>query len=178
MYAYQKLMEEHKLSLSDLPEDAKVGIKTIQDIEKAVRMSENKGQTISPATLSKIKANDKWVCNEILDYLDDKDTNSDELPHDKAEVIEDIKDDAAEAAKGEDGKEKDDVLVNAVYANELKELHASGVKVFTLDELKSKAPKCYAVIWDGYEEGAENGIETPKFKLLETEKENFTLTSK
>ncbi len=99
-YAYQKLMAEHKLTIADLPSDAKIGIEAIMNIEKAINMAEKKGKKINPNTIAKIKANDKWVVNEILDFLDDTDKNSDEIPHEEEEVIEEIE----ETSEGKDGK--------------------------------------------------------------------------
>lgn len=58
-YAYQKLMAEHNLTVAELPEDAKIGITAIMNIEKAVKMAEKNGKTVSSETIAKIKANDK-----------------------------------------------------------------------------------------------------------------------
>ncbi len=60
-FAYEKLMQEHNLSISDLPEDAKIGITTLKDIEKSIKMAEKKGNVVSYKTYDKIKANEKWV---------------------------------------------------------------------------------------------------------------------
>ena len=103
-YAYQKLMAEHKLTVAQLPEDAKIGITAIMNIEKAISMAEKKGKKISPDTIAKIKANDKWVVNEILDFIDDTDKNADEIPHEEEEVIDEIK----ETIEGEGGEGDDD----------------------------------------------------------------------
>lgn len=102
-YAYQKLMAEHKLTVAQLPEDAKIGITAIMNIEKAISMAEKKGKKISPDTIAKIKANDKWVVNEILDFLDDTDKNADEIPHEEEEVIDEIKE-TIEGKEGKDGE--------------------------------------------------------------------------
>lgn len=113
-YAYQKLMAEHKLTVAQLPEDAKIGITAIMNIEKAISMAEKKGKKISPDTIAKIKANDKWVVNEILDFLDDTDKNADEIPHEEEEVIDEIKETIegkegeGEGGEGEDDDEDDD----------------------------------------------------------------------
>ena len=76
-FAYEKLMQEHNLSISDLPEDAKIGITTLKDIEKSIKMAEKKGNVVSEKTYAKIKANDKWVVKEILDFVDETDDNED-----------------------------------------------------------------------------------------------------
>jgi hypothetical protein len=92
-YAYQKLMAENDLTLAELPEDAKLGIEAIKNIEKAVNMAEKKGKRVSPQTMAKIKANDKWVVREILDYIDDEDENEEEMPYEDDEIIEEIEED-------------------------------------------------------------------------------------
>ena len=113
-YAYQKLMAEHKLTVAELPEDAKIGITTIMDIEKAISMAEKKGKKINPKTIAKIKANDKWIVNEILDFIDDTNKNEDEIPHESEEVIDEIKetiegkDDGKGKGKGEEEDEDED----------------------------------------------------------------------
>jgi hypothetical protein len=106
-YAYQKLMAENKLTVAQLPEDAKIGITAIMNIEKAISMAEKKGKKISPDTIAKIKANDKWVVNEILDFLDDTDKNADEIPHEEEEVIDEIKE-TIEGKGDDDDSDVDD----------------------------------------------------------------------
>jgi hypothetical protein len=44
---YEKLMEENNLKLSDLNEEARIGIKTITDVKKSINMLEKKGKTVS-----------------------------------------------------------------------------------------------------------------------------------
>ena len=58
-YAYQKLMEQHELTYSELPEDAKTGIDVIKDVEKAIKMAQGRGAAISEKTYNKLKVNDK-----------------------------------------------------------------------------------------------------------------------
>ena len=94
-YAYEKLMQQHKLSYAELPSDAKVGIDTIKNIEKSITMLEKKGKKVSQSVINKIKANDKWIVNEILDFVDDTDKNSDDLPYEKKEIEAEIKQEAA-----------------------------------------------------------------------------------
>ena len=114
-YAYEKLMQEYELSHSELPEDAKLGIEAIKNIEKAVNMAEKSGKKINPQTMAKIKANDKWVVREILDYV---------------------------------------------------------------DEFKGVAPNTYKVLFDNFDEDDDNGVETNRYKLIETDEEIFTISKK
>lgn len=51
---------------------------------------------------------------------------------------------------------------------ELKALSESGIKEITLDDLKTKAPISYDIIFDATEEDEPNGIETTNFSLLES----------
>jgi TATA-binding protein-associated factor Taf7 len=106
-YAYEKLMQEKKLSVNDLPEDAKVGITILKDIEKSRKMAEKGGKTVSDKTIAKIKANDKWVVNEILDFLDETDENEDDMPYDGEEIEEEIEEYIDDDNEEEDNEEED-----------------------------------------------------------------------
>jgi DNA integrity scanning protein DisA with diadenylate cyclase activity len=166
-YAYQKLMAENNLTLAQLPEDAKLGIETIKNIEKAVNMAEKSGKSVSSQTMAKIKANDKWVVREILDYLEDEDENTDEIPHDDNEIIEEI-DEANNPQKQ---------LGYKVEA-ELEKMFLTNQKEFEFSKIKSIAPNTYNVLFENFDDDGDNGIETNKFSLIETDKEIFTLTKK
>lgn len=166
-YAYEKIMQEYNLQYSELPEDAKLGIEAIKNIEKAVNMAEKRGKKISPQTMAKIKANDKWVVREILDFVEDEDKNSDEIPHDDDEIIEEI-DDANNPQK----------QLGFKIEAELEKMFLTNQKEFPLDEIKRVAPTTYNVIFDGFDEDEDNGVETNRFRLIETDEEIFTLTKK
>jgi hypothetical protein len=90
---YKQALEEHDLSISELPEDAKIGITNINDVLKAISMLEKKGKKPSQQTYNKLRAMDKWVYYEILDYLNDTDKNEEEIPFESDDVIEDFKED-------------------------------------------------------------------------------------
>ncbi len=79
--AYEKLLLEHNIKVDELPKDAQIGVENIQQIIKAINVNEKTGKTIKSGTIDKIKAYDKWVVREILDYIDDKDTNTPAAPH-------------------------------------------------------------------------------------------------
>ena len=87
---YKEALEEHDLSISELPEDAKIGITNINDVLKGIAMLEKKGKQPSQATYNKVRAMDKWVYYEILDYLNDTDKNEDEIPFESEEILEEI----------------------------------------------------------------------------------------
>lgn len=174
--AYEKLLKEHNLTVADLPQDAQIGIKTIKDSLNVARMTEKGGKVVPQATWDKIKANDKWVVREILDIIEEKDTSHGALPHDLEEIKEDIKDTPpAGTPKNTGTQENADSALAAAIDAELSALHAAGKTSVSLDELKNAAPKTYAHIWETYEVGEPNGIETAQFQLLEAEKEQFNL---
>lgn len=170
-HAYQKLMQENSLTLEQLPQDAKIGIKTIADIEKSINMMEKTGKKVSDKVLQKLKANDKWVVREITDHIEGTKKNEEPLPNPAAVVIAEIKE---EGATGEVVVDSKGVAID----KELAALIEAGKTTFTIEELKSASPTSYTVIFDAYKEGEENGIETTFHKLIETEKQTYILTKK
>lgn len=197
-HAYEKLMKEHNLSLNELPVDAKIGIESIQQIVKAINLAEKTNKNVKPVVYDKIKANDKWVVREILDYVENKNTNTDPLPNKAAEVIKTdieptaVKKEETPPPSGEVKKDEvvktddkpDDAKKSADEAKagkidaELKVLFEAGKTKLTLDEVKSAAKTAYGVIFDNYSAEGPNGVETTYYDLTETEKEVFTLTKK
>lgn len=166
MYNYEKLMEQEELKLSELPEDARIGIETIATINRVIVLNESKGRKIRPDVHKKIAANDKWVTREILDYVEGKDSKQpDSVPHTEKDIIKDIEQDAVDP-KG--------VAIDV----ELKALIEAKMDVIKLDELKSKAPQSYAVIFQHYDESGDNGIETSFYSIHETDTETFTIKAK
>jgi len=166
-YAYEKLMQEYELSYSELPEDAKLGIETIKNIAKAINMAEKNGKKISSQTMAKIKANDKWVVREILDYVDDKDENSDEMPYEDDEIIDEI----------DEANNPEKKLGFSIEA-ELENMYKSGKKEFDLSDVKGVAPNTYRILFDNFDEEDDNGVETNRYKLIETNEEVFTISKK
>lgn len=167
-YAYQKLMEQHELTYSELPEDAKTGIDVIKDVEKAIKMAQGRGSAISEKTYNKLKINDKFIVGEILDYVNDNDNDDDdEVPFDADE----IKDELLENS----GKELDPK--GLAVDEELKNLFAQNKLKLSIEELKNYAPNCYRVIFDAYDPDEDNGIETSYYSLIE-KADNFYHISK
>lgn len=162
-YAYKDLMAKHKLQFNDLSEDAQIGIKDLERIDRMVKLAESKGTSVRSDVVKKIKANDKWICMEILDIVQDTDKNTDEAPFEANEIQQEIK------------EEQLDPLGLEIEA-ELQELFNSGKNTFSLDEIRETAKKAYKAIFDNYEEDADNGVQTSKYKLIETDIELFTLT--
>jgi hypothetical protein len=185
---YLEAMEEHNLKVSDLPEDAQIGITNINDVMKSIKMFEAKGKPISEKTIKKVKAMDKWVYYEILDLVNDTNENDGELPHDSEEIVDELEKVANKKVEKSVG-ENAEVVVAEVIANpndskglqidkDLEVAHANGKKEIAFEELKSISKTAYNVIFDSYDDSGDNGIETSNFTLLETNENVFTLTKK
>ena len=178
MYAYEKLLDENNLKVTDLPKDAQIVIKSIKQIANAVRMTEKRGQNVSQAVRDKIKVNDKWVVREILDYLEDEETHFEDLPNPAPAVLKEIKEDAEETT-AEVPLTPEQIQGKKIDV-ELKHLFDDGEVVdytYSSEDLRHLATTTYFTIFDSYDDDEENGIVTSNFKLLETpESEVFKLS--
>lgn len=171
-FQYLEAMSEYNLKLSELPEDAQIGISNINDVIKRIKVLENKGESVSDKTIKKLKAMDKWVLYEIYDMVNDTDKNDDDIPFDAEDVIDDL--------EPENNESKAPVLDSKglKIESDLKRIYESGKKNIYFDELKELSKISYDVIFSNYDESGDNGIETSNFSLLETEENVFTLTKK
>ncbi len=175
-YGYEKLMAENNLQMSDLTEDAKNSITAIKDLEKSIKMAQGKGKEASATTLSKIKTSDKMAVQEIVDMLDSDDDD------------EDDSDDSDDSQNGDFGNDSDDKKEPEPVVTsdpkglridaELEVAYANGKKEIGFDELKGISKMAYDVIFNNYDDSGDNGIETSKFTLIETNENLFTLTKK
>lgn len=169
MYQYEKVMEEEGLTLSELPQDARIGIETIAKIERVIKLSESKGKSVGKSVLAKIKANDKWAVREILDYVEGKDSKqNDEPPYSEEEIKKDVEKEE-EVKLDPLGLSIDEEFKNAIE---------KGKNQLSIDELKQYCPKAYDVVFKNYEEDDDNGVETSHYILKEIETEKFILKTK
>lgn len=199
---YVDLMEQNGLELNDLPQDAQVGIQQIKEVMNLVRSNIRRGRNASDKTINKIMAMDKWVCNEIVDLVNETDDNDDDIPYSVDEVEEDFDDyqpdedddeeeqqedeqededdddSSADGEVGDDeiGNENTDTVTGNKIDNELKIAYNNGNTTITLDELKNVSRTAYNIIFDTYDDSGDNGIITSNFTLLETDEYVFTLT--
>lgn len=172
---YKKVMEQNGLELSDLPEDAQIAIENINEVSRALNMLEKRGKTPTQKTLNKLKALDKWATYEIYDILKDTDKNDDEMPENPEKLVQEINEQAV------DGNPEQPQEINKVgleIESEIENLLKTGKTNFNFDELKKSAKRTYDVLFDGYEEGYDNGIETSRYNLIETDKHLFTISKK
>lgn len=177
---YKKALEENGLSVNQLPEDAITGIEQINHVLKAINMCQKTGKPIKESVYKKLRAMDKWVYYEILDYLHDTNKNDDDIPFDKNDVIKDLDKDK-QANKTDEPKDDDlpkpDAL-GLVIESELDSLYESGKTSYSIEELKDSARKTYSELFNAYENGGENGITTTKYSLIEDSNKKFNLKLK
>lgn len=177
---YVKELEKHGLQVKDLPEDARTGIREINKALSFIKMGEAKGKITSPDAIKKIKAMDKWVLYEIYDLVGDKDDNEEEIPYESEDVQDDLEDDNEDDNEDYEEEERKSNLSTNVDGNkidfELNELYKTGKLEYNINELKSVAPNIYKAIFDIYEKGEENGVETNNYSLIEFEEQKYKLT--
>lgn len=109
--AYLKLLEQHDLTVKELPKDARIGIRQIEKLYSAIQKNIEAEITVSKSAMEKLRANDKWIVAEILDYLDEKENPCDDIPFDKDEIdeeIEELEDDFSEADSNDDEDDDDE----------------------------------------------------------------------
>jgi hypothetical protein len=189
---YLKAMEEYGLKESQLSEDAKIGISTIKQSLKGVKLNESRGLGVSQQVIKKIKANDKWVYYEILDMVNETDENEEEMPYDEEDILEDLEEENEEDEQPNEDEEEEerevfqgrkteqegDSSTGILIDQDFKAMWEADKKVIKLDQLKSLSKNAYNIIFDNYDESGDNGIETSHFTLIETDEYEFTLTKK
>lgn len=172
---YKKTLEKNNLNVSNLPEDAQTGISEINNVLRAFNMLEKKGQRPTEKAMKKLRAMDKWVYYEILDYLHDTDKNDDDIPFD----ADDVKDDLNIKNKDNSNQDNDDNNqadpVGIKIEAELDGLYQSGKTVYSIEELDQNARETYNVLFDLYQDGEENGVVTTKYSLIEDKDKTFKL---
>jgi hypothetical protein len=175
-FLYKKAMLEYDLSISELPDDAKIGIQTINDILKSQRMLEKVGKSLTNKALAKLKTQDKWVYFEILDYVNDTDNNDDEAPN-LEEVEEEIEDKLNNTEEEEEEEVDEQTQQGFKIEQELERMFENGNTSCTIEEVRNFAPNTYNLLFDTYTDGEENGVVTSRFSLIENNK-IFTLIKK
>ena len=172
---YKKALEKNNINVSNLPEDAQTGISEINNVLRAFNMLEKKGQRPTEKAMKKLRAMDKWVYYEILDYLHDTDKNDDDIPFD----ADDVKDDLNIKNKDNSNQDNDDNnqtdSVGIKIEAELDGLYQSGKTVYSIEELNQNARETYNVLFDLYQDGEENGVVTTKYSLIEDKDKTFKL---
>lgn len=201
---YEKLMETYGIEVKDLPEETKIMIKTVDVLKKQMQGKLTIGENVSESAIAKIKAQDKYIITDLLDYIEendlereddedegeddkddkenieDPDDSNDDFDDDDSEDEEDDddEDDSDDQGEEDQGGMEDSFEIGDKLDLEFQELKGSGIAEISLNDLREKAPFVYEIIFENYEEGEQNGVQTSNFKLVETEpgSQKFTLT--
>jgi DNA-binding Xre family transcriptional regulator len=158
--SFEKIMAEHNISLEELPKDVQLTINEVSELRNRIMSKKQIGQAITPETMEKLKAKDRMLVKELLDYDEERNDDDDE---------ED--DDASGDKSGSEDDEEDndyDDGEGLAVDQELEGLSKAGLVTISLNDLRSKAPKSYDILFDTYGQDEENGIVTSNFSLTET----------
>lgn len=165
---YLTVLEENNVNERELPQDAKNGIKEIKNALRLAKLREAKGY--NPENYyKKAKTFDKWVTYEIYDFINGTDNNED-IP----EV--DVEEEQNEKENQEQNIEKVAKGDGASINKELSELYKNGKTDLSINEIKGLAPNSYDTLFDCYEEGEQNGIQTSEYALIEYDEQKYKLT--
>jgi hypothetical protein len=198
---YKKAVEQYGVKTTELSDNAQIGIASIEEILRALNTLERKGKSPQARSLAKLKALDHWVYQEILDYVQDTDTNTDNAPVDPKTTVKEVKEEVAAATaaattaaatKTAATKTADPAQTAATTTTaapepdqegleieaELAEMHKSGRKDWDIESVQKVAKKTYKVLFDNYEDGQTNGVQTTHYSLIESTPKTFTLTKK
>jgi len=192
---YEKLMDEYDLTAEDFDKETQAGIRSITHLKNLIESKRRVGSKITPEAIDKIKFADKSLINEILDYIEDNDLdetddekNEDDLEADTKGGNADNGDGSNDDADNEENDDREDeegeddmgdegsADIGDILDNEFRNLLSQGMTNVRLDQLRGSAPKTYEIIWDEYENGEINGIETSFFRLVETAPDSLQFT--
>lgn len=191
---YEKLMDEYDLTAEDFDKETQAGIRSITHLKNLIESKIRVGSIITTEAIDKIKFADKSLISEILDYIEDNDLDKSD-DDDKEDLEADTKGGNADNGDGSnddaDNEEDDDredeegendmgdegsTDIGDILDNEFRNLLSQGMTNVPLDQLRGSAPKTYDIIWESYENGEINGIETSFFRLVETAPDSLQFT--
>jgi hypothetical protein len=168
---FEKLLSSYEIDITDLDDDVQTGIKQLETLKKSVESKRRIGQEITPETLKKIKFLDSSIIREILDYIEENDLeegNEEEEEHND-DFSEDDNDNEEEEEESDENENEYDMNLGDLLDQEFTAMKKSGKTEFSMDYLRSNSPNIFQVIWDNYDDGEENGIQTSNFTFTETE---------
>jgi hypothetical protein len=122
--------------------------------------------------LEKLKENESKKKPPITKEIDEEEIDNDEIDDDE---IDDDEIDDDESNSSESYFEHKDINLGFRIEEELNKLWQSKTTTLNNDSLKSKAKTTYDLIFQSYEKGKKNGVETSNFLLLENEPNNYIL---
>jgi len=181
---YKNLLTKYKVNESQLPEDAKDGINDINSVIRGINLLQKKAEKagkqykVRADVTRRLARLDRWVCGEIVDYINDTDNNADEAPETAEEILTDAEKDAATKDKPEVNDTPTADARGLKVDKELKALFDAGKTLLTAEDIRDNARNTFEIIFDTYEKGGENGVVTTHYSLIENAEGNFILTKK
>lgn len=194
---YVKLLKDNNISESSLSGKVLIGIREIKNVQRGITLAGNKGQKVRQDVLDKLEYLDESVSGIIQSGIDSKDKEATEAARATAEAekqaqLTELTNKLAEYERKEaefkknnpDPAKKDDnteeVKPGDPKADKIDEDCAKALKdgktKVSLADLKSISKTAYDIIFENYEAGGTNGVETTNYSVIETEKETFTIT--
>ena len=157
--SFEKIMAEHKISMEELPKDVQLTINEVSELRNRIMSKKQIGQAVTPETMEKLKAKDRMLVKELLDF--DEERNEDEDEDEDTGSSDDNENSDDDENDYDDGE-------GLAVDQELEGLSKAGLVTISLNDLRSKAPKSYDILFDTYGQDEENGIVTSNFSLTET----------
>ena len=185
--AYEKIIEENKLDLENLPADIQ---KMISDIKRSKGLIQTKvevGEDVKETTIENLKSKDADLVEKLLDHLEiDSDSDDDNDDSDDDSDDNENDDDSDEEGNEDDnegGNEEENMLDVSKYDGnkidtELSSLLDQGISEINFNDIRSACPHTYELIFEAYEANKENGVRTPFYEMIETQpnSETFKIT--
>lgn len=160
-------IEKYDINIDELPEDAQTGISNIEEILRGFHALDSRGLEPKPQTVKKLMAIDKWVYNEIIDFVEGTDDNSSNAPYSSEDLVDEVHEQLAEGGSDENAPDPKEVKIGDAIEAELKSLYDAQKTSMTIEELAKVAKTTYGVLFDIYEEGEDNGVKTTNYAVYE-----------
>lgn len=193
----EKLIEEHKLDLENLPADIQKLITDIKKSKSSIEYRISIGQNINPKTIESLKERDQELIEKLYDHLDissdDDSQEEDEEDDDSTEGGEgeeseeddnegEGEEDEEDENEGDENEEGNMVDLTKYDANkidsELSSLIDQGITEINFMDIRSACPHAYELLFEAYEANKENGVRTTFYEMIETQpnSETFKIT--
>jgi len=183
----EKLIEEQKLDLENLPADIQKLITDIKKSKSSIEYRISIGQNINPKTIESLKERDQELIEKLYDHLDissDDDSQEEEEEEDDDDSTEggEEEDDDSQEDEEDENQEENMVDLSKYDANkidsELSSLIDQGITEINFMDIRSACPHAYELLFEAYEANKENGVRTTFYEMIETQpnSETFKIT--
>ena len=162
--AFEKLLENHNIEVSDLPKITQVEIREANSLKGLIESKKNIGQKVTPETIEKLEDKDNSIVDDILEFIDDLEEEDDDSEDNDSEAEEEDNDDDDD----DDDDSEDDDIDGVSIDQELHNLFKSGSTTLNFNQIRSQAPTTYDCLFETYGKDEENGINTSNYSIIET----------